>query len=441
MNTTARTINGAVKTARVSALRFAKIQAPQLPHTFGSLPTAASITLNQFSTREHGSEYRSKRVKLPQQNPGYGTKGPEGQRSREADVKESTKPESTRTLHLFRALLRQASYLPDPASRKYFHAHIRSRFRDYCPRGSRASVGSARKRESGPEKEGSKVKILPKRQTRMLAQARQELVFLKKANAGCPNSLQKVLELTYGRRGKRKHDLLINLRIPKPSPMDNKDLAKLMEALESEGNPSKISARKLPLFSDKFIALVKSQMKQKHALFSKAVPKSNAPQVPETNSWGRPLPIVRIKNITKKWYAETLERLMPPLPESEWKHLEELTTGNLEWTRRPQRVRGTGSWEESHRGLSESLKRQAHELTPRYMRRMWARVFVQCPLMRWNSDRLRWDVQWGRVDEQKGLVLSTSKPLAGTAFEGVDVAGRMLKAPKDHTRELPKTNS
>jgi len=39
-------------------------------------------------------------------------------------------------------------------------------------------------------------------------EGRQKLRFLKKANAGDTKAVMKALELTYGRRGKRKHDLL-----------------------------------------------------------------------------------------------------------------------------------------------------------------------------------------------------------------------------------------
>ena len=341
--------------------------------------------------------------------------------------KTSSQPKTTTTLHLLRALLREASYLPDPASRTYFKAHIASRFRDYCPRSTTSKSRSKGVGETGA-KAAPKARASWERTTRMLAQGRQELVFLKKANAGSTNSLQKVLELTYGRRGRRKHVLLKDVQLPQPKPMDNNDLAKLVEALESEGNPTKSSKPRLPLFSDKFVALVKSQMRQKHAIFSKPVPKSNSPQVPEANTWGRPMPVVRVKNVTKRWYADTLERLMPPLPESEWKRLEGLATGRVAWTQRPRRANRLHDSEKESDGLngpSKPMMRTSHDVNARYMRRMWANVFVQCPLMRWNSDRMKWDVQWGRVDERKSLVLNSNKPLDFAAFEGVDEAGKV----------------
>jgi len=43
---------------------------------------------------------------------------------------------------------------------------------------------------------------------KLLKEGRHQLRFLKKANLGDLMAVEKVLELTYGRRGKRKHDLL-----------------------------------------------------------------------------------------------------------------------------------------------------------------------------------------------------------------------------------------
>ncbi|KAG7006602.1 hypothetical protein G7Y79_00014g037770 [Physcia stellaris] len=266
--------------------------------------------------------------------------------------------DSTTTLHLFRSLLREASYLPDPASRKFFQAHYRSRFRDYCPR--KPEPGSVfRGNDSHSAKDVESLKKSYKRNVQMLAEARQELRFLQKANAGMDNALTKVLDLTYGRRGRRKHDLLKALMPPNRNPINDQELRTLSEALDS---PSKEQASKpnMPLFSDKFVALIKSQMRQKQGAYKKPLPKSSAPKIPETNTWGRPMPVVRIKNLTKKWYAETLDRLMPPLPEAEWIRLGELALGKESWLGPPQRrARGTGSFEKAGRPRGKKWRKQS----------------------------------------------------------------------------------
>ena len=427
MKTAAAAVRKAVQ--RIHSIEQSKkIPAAAVLQSTGTHPKAADTAWHPSLTRTYTSISQGPYGQPIEMDAGLITKTPRGTNVASASTKQASK--ASVTLNLFRALLREASYLPDPASRTYFKAHIASRFRDYCPRTSNSKSRSKGSEEAHAETPPNS-HVRQKRTTRMLAQGRQELVFLKKANAGCTTSLQKVLELTYGRRGRRKHVLLKDVQLPQPMPMDNKDLERLVEALQSEGNPMKSSKPRLPLFSDKFIALVKSQMRQKHALFSKPVPKSNSPQVPETNTWGRPMPVVRVKNITKRWYADTLERLMPPLPEEEWKRLQGLATGREAWAKRPRRANGLHCSEKESdvlNGPSNSMMRASHDVNPRYMRRMWANVFVQCPLMRWNSDRMKWDVQWGRVDEQKDLVLNSNKSFDFAPFEGVDEVGRVTNS-------------
>lgn len=291
--------------------------------------------------------------------------------------------------------------------------------------------------------------------TSLLAEGRSELQFLKRANSGASTPLAKVLEQTYGRRGKRKHDLLRDLGPQHESPVNSNELRQLAEALDAPSNSGNNDGsndrtkggalKRLPLFSDKFVALVKSQMRQKQDHFTKPLPKSAEPKIPDTNTWGRTMPVVRIKNLTIQWYAQTLDRLMPPLPEAEWKRLGELAVGKIKWAGPPKRratrtcsletqaqvYEGKGWWgpktyaQQARDELTRA--REAHEMTPRYMRRMWASVFAQCPLMKWDAEKARWNVKWGKVDEEKGVVLSVDRPdFDLSPFEGVDENGRRL---------------
>ena len=373
------------------------------------------------------------------------------------------------TLHLFRALLREASYLPDPACREFAHTQITNRFR----RNRTGKSTTSRSSNSGKlnSREGKQVAGKPQvRETRLLAEGRDQLQFLKRANSGAATPLTKVLEQTYGRRGKRKYDLLRSLAPPLETPMNSNDLRQLSEALDARSNSSENKRREneksnsndnspndktegapvtnFPLFSDKLIALLKSQMKQKQDHFKKPMPKSTAPKIPELNSWGRSMPTARIKNLAKEWYAETLDRVMPPLPEAEWRHLGDLATGKIKWAGpRQRRAKRTYSWETEENENAKTVRwsspktaaqrardelerqREAHTLTPRYMRRMWASVFAQCPVMKWDLETKRWDVQWGRVDDEKGIVLSVDQPAFEglSPFDGVDEKGKVLK--------------
>ena len=255
-------------------------------------------------------------------------------------------PRPTVALNLYRALLRQTSYLPDPLSRTYFKAHIRSRFRDnqhFRKHRPGVIVSPGAKYQESPGQviswqSSRDAKSGKKRIVQLLAQARQELRFLETANKGHPGHLQKVLDLTYGRRGKRKHVLLRDLALPKPQPMTSEELEELARAIQAEAEANKPPGTpKLALVSDKFTALVKSQMHQKDEIFNKPPLKSIEPKLPKTNSWGRSLPLKRKNNLIKKWYAQTLDRLMPPLPEKEWKQLGDLASGKAAWHGPPKR--------------------------------------------------------------------------------------------------------
>ena len=377
---------------------------------------------------------------------------------------------SSTILQLLRALHREASYLPDPASRAFVRTQIRNRFHHNR---NRTAAG----KEKGPQNEQVPAEGLTitwvrkkasRRTTSLLAEGRYQLQMLKRANSGERKPFAKVLEQTYGRRGKRKHDLLrdlalqgSSLRLQSSSLQSDDFRLQLSKALDSQSNShenedsnydssnskNNVGTRgKMPLFSDKFVALVRSQMNQKQDHFSKPLPQSTTPKIPKKNSMGRNMPAVRVKNLTKKWYAQTLERLMPPLPEAEWIHLGNLAVGNVMWAGPPKRRTGgrvslksepqmneKASWlrpqTRAERNRIDLLRaRESHDITPRYMRRMWASVFAQCPLMKWDAEKARWNVTWGKVDGEKRLVVNMDQPdLDSSHFEGVDEKGKILK--------------
>lgn len=315
------------------------------------------------------------------------------------------------TLHLFRALLRQCSYLPDPAARKYLRGHVVSRFRDYHPH-SVLRVASNRRKAVG---------IVEQRRPALLKIARRGLFYLQRANDGYQQHLGHVLSMTYGRIGKRRHQLLKDLKIP-DIPTDQAAVEKLSEP----------GSQDVPHPSQKLMALVRSQARRRLSHFSR----SNSPNptliIPEKNSWGRPMPIKRVRNYKRRWYAETLDRIMPPLPTSEWEALQKLASGLVVWEGPVPRRKPTG-------GVSEGLqpprgkrfsgpKSNPHEITPRFMRRLWVKIFANCPMMRPNaSTKSGWDVTWGTViDASTNFVLPTRGRTQDDLFGGVDERGKVI---------------
>ena len=353
------------------------------------------------------------------------------------------------TIYLLRALLRQCTYLPDPEARRYIHFHVISRFRDYCPR-----------QRPGAKPRPLKISTADKRIRTLLSDGKRHLRVLVRANEGHPDELHKVLATTYGRRGKRKHDLLQSLKA-KDNPDDAEAVAKLSKLPDDQN--------KEPQLTETMIALIRSQKSQKDMGFDKAPIKNLKPMIAKENAWGRPMPSNRVKNQKKLWYAKTLDAILPPLPEHEWHRLGDLATGRIKWEgpvprRKQSTVRDGVSKEASYISVggkiskkqesadsneeppytfmggkfvknktseqntkneerNRDVKTNAHNLTSRYMRSLWARVYVKCPMMRWDTEKRRWDVQWGNIEKEKEIVLSPNRQGDLSLFEGVDESG------------------
>lgn len=322
-------------------------------------------------------------------------------------------------LHLLRALLRECTYLPDPAAREYMHKHIFSRYRVYCPRPSRYTP-------STPNLPRNSALFLV-RQLNLLQTAQDGLALLQRANNGHIRALTKVLGLTYGRTGKRRYELLQPLLAP-DTPSDQKAVASLSASLTITA-PLQVP----PMLQ----ALIKSQTHQKQTDLLKHPIKQTEPRVPRSNIWRRSVPIKRLRNIEKRWYQMILERIMPPLPKEEWERLRRLANGEMRWegpvnrrARVPDTTEDYMTLDPERGSLIEDLDNamylrtrgptdSPHRITGRLMRRLWAQIFPICPLMRWNAKRKSWYFQWGDIRPAPG-----SSQL--TAFKGVDEDGRIL---------------
>ena len=325
---------------------------------------------------------------------------------------------SPAVLHLFRALLRQCTYLPDPAARLYMHGHIVSRFRDYHPR-STLPISSRRHKSSA---------LVQQRLPSLLRTARRGLVYLRRANDGHIRHLGKILAMTYGRVGKRRHQLLYDLKIP-DIPVDQAAIEKLLEP-ENQAVPHP---------SERLMALVKSQAKRRLTHFSRPNTPSVKPEIPEKNSWARPMPIKRVRNFKRRWYAETLDRIMPPLPEDEWHRLLLRACGQLPWEGPVARRKWVGRPDDegqSHlvgehvRGSSKGKKcSNPHTINSRYMRRLWAKISAQCPVMKPDSAKKSgWEVLWGDVyrPDNTQFSLGIKGGAAFDMFGGVDESGKFV---------------
>jgi hypothetical protein len=276
--------------------------------------------------------------------------------------------------HLLRAILRESTYLPDRQARIYVATHATARFREYSP---------------GQKPDD----ILIQRRHTQLDNARKSLSELRRANQGELKPLLKLLHLTYARIGKRRHEILRDFQYKPPADAD-------------------LKPDTLPKLSPQHIALLDSQRLISPPTTVRPQLRSWTLKIPETNSWERPLPKKRIAKITRDWYASVLDRTVVPLPVDEWERLRDLALGKIKFqgptSRRPMPAGGVSLPSSLERALglvrlnspqvvldNATNSIHARELTARSMRRCWATVFAQCPVMSWDAKSGKWSIQWG----------------------------------------------
>ena len=312
--------------------------------------------------------------------------------------------------HAYRALLRAATYLPDSAARTYIHNYTVSRFRDVAKR-----IRSAK----GEEAERLVARYHSKDRVRKVWQASRQL---ERAGQGSAADLRTVFYLTYGRSGKRRRELVQQLleRDEAELPVDQAALEALIQK-RSEEVDNELHRHKDNL---QLKALVRSQKFHQPLGTRITKLKSLSPVIPESNIWGRPLPLKLQASIKRKYWADTLERLLPPLPLYEWIRLRDLASGAVPLDHPPKRRskpaqgapdtaileyfttptnRHTSEFEAIELGeddIPTSLEKKRHTkgintMTPRFMRRLYAMIWSMTPTMSQDEATKIWTTKWG----------------------------------------------
>lgn len=278
----------------------------------------------------------------------------------------------------------------------------------------------------------------PLRRMRILHRARKGLSILRRANEGYLDPLKKVLLHTYGRRGKRRQELMLRLTVPEvpkdPKPGD--------EIIAKQGSSSNYGRdwRPPPIIH----ALIKSQF-QRISHFEEDVrlqrPLRRKLNIPEKNIWGKPMPLCRVRNTTRRYEQKILNCIFPPVQESEWELLRSLATGEKPWKGPVPRRRGpkTDATPDSESALTGSLlvegppksqtfrpfvEGRPHHLTRRLMLRLWASVFAHTPLMSWDTEGKRWIIKWGTADRSRPVVSDVNRDNVMLLFGGLDAQGK-----------------
>ena len=341
----------------------------------------------------------------------------------------------TRTRHLLRSILRECTYLPDSWARIWTIKHALGRFREYGFR--------TWEHRFDPEYE--------ERLRRKEREARSLLALLRRANEGERDCLLRILLMTYGRLGKRRHELMLPL-LPVKGQLDlstklvNEEEEVLPQDLEdtlvtTNDDPDSVPDEQSPTY-DPFVkapatapyipqtftldlppplrALLLSQIKTAPPDLIRPNPRRLNPIIPELNSFGRAMPQKRIKNMKQKHYADLLDRLHPPLPLDEWERLRGLVSGETRTEDVPARrtavsctatstspaISGDGStgvksaldlvvvYGKAPKKIFEHFN--GHAITPRFMQRLYAEVFALCPKMEYEAEEQKWKITWGK---------------------------------------------
>ena len=320
----------------------------------------------------------------------------------------------TNPLHLFRSLLRESTYLPDPRARLYVHNYVLWSYRTYLPKV---------KEWRNP--------IAFKRQVKLLHRGRKWLSMLQRANEGYLKPLEKVLMMTYGRTGKRRRELMQRLMALEP-PQTHEEVAALSfpkPYVKDWKPPAKVEA------------LMRSQAKQQALLDRISAKVKTKLKIPVENSWGKPMPQCRVKNMTHAWYVKQVDHLFPPLPESEWEELRLLATGEIVWHGPPKRrtrthdVSNLDSNAPTETTLLEGPRKghtfrdyvngRPHDITPHLMRRLWAIIFRHVPVISLNKDKEKWTVRWGNAEKSPQLVAPPSSTRDALLFSSYESLARL----------------
>ncbi|KAH8912708.1 hypothetical protein BR93DRAFT_94459 [Coniochaeta sp. PMI_546] len=350
-------------------------------------------------------------------------------------------PPPRTALHLYRHLLREATYLP-PAVRPFFWDRIYTRFRLH---------------QNDPEPAAR------------IQKAHKDLRYLRSANAGHTLRMRRILMMGFGRTGRRRRELISDLVSKAESQVADADNNNASVRTDGARDPSDED-----VFWDdwlagwdkaKVLALARAQASVDLPEIPLPTSKITDPHklVPTENIWGKPLAKKLARSKLRKEYKSLIKRLLPPVEDSEWELLRSLATGQAgpEYTVPKRRAvainRGAreDKWEwESYvlnpvRAVDANRSRKlkslsgevddtspfprsamgVHRFTDRSWRRLYADIWRMTATMERREDQQKWDTKWGKLE------LKIPGPTAPQAefFDGIPSTGKFQNTAKRST--------
>lgn len=360
----------------------------------------------------------------------------------------------TKSLHLLRALLREASYLPDASARDYFRRYIVARFKAYQPTHNATASFDVQAVDKHRHRSFKRrhVAVINERTGQQQRKAWKGLNFLRRANQGEGPCLEKVLWFTYGRLGRRKYTLLADLLKPDPAWPDapaplqqlyhsNLSCLQYFEAPQARNGTNVIRiSKQFP----RLRAVITTQVQKQISLSTRKIRRAEI-KTPVLNTWERPMPIKRAVNNVRRWYAENMERLLPALAAAEWDGIEAMSKGRQHISFAKQRTPVLSEADVDNNTLEQTLHHhlaldklskadrpqgidRPHTLTARYMQRLYARLLTVSCKLEYDPTRKQWDAIWGQLRKDIRPNIS-SAPVADVLFADVDTKGNAPKAP------------
>ncbi|TQN72287.1 hypothetical protein CSHISOI_03181 [Colletotrichum shisoi] len=262
-------------------------------------------------------------------------------------------PHPVQPLHVYRHLLRAATYYP-VTIRPFLFETIQTRFREERQR--------AAERESQilgfPNPEQAR-KDEEYRRKKHLLDGKKRIPFLQAAANGDQKRLRKVMWHTFGRLGKRRRELVSLLVAKEPEPpLGPEQLQRRMEQVEKDRkkkekllkthpwkrnwdreDPTPWVYQHLSPIEDnwdipKLRAYIKAQQSHQRDAMGAAFPRTPfrnldpMKKVPKEDIWGRPTAPRRVTKAVRKWWKWTADKIMPPIAEDAWDFLELLASGD-----------------------------------------------------------------------------------------------------------------
>ncbi|OAX78495.1 hypothetical protein ACJ72_07196 [Emergomyces africanus] len=331
-------------------------------------------------------------------------------------------PQTPHWRHVYRALLRESAYLPDPVARQYMTEHVRESYRAYRPRMIPNSYAG------------------PNGQFYLERRARKLLSLLSRANEGYMKPLERVLMLSYGRIGRRRHVLARPFFVPTSSADKTPFRFIIPPTCPLNWEP-------IPSLS----ALMKSQIANRHLKDVDTTPVVHEIPQPKKSIWNGHVSRRKVRKATEKWYDMIIKSILPPIPQSQWNTLHGLVVGNEPWSLPKRRKRLDANDTRSaldaeflvfgpqkDRTFEAYVRGRPHIITRKLMTPLWERVLMATPRMKQDPETENSIVRWGKP-AGKTLIFRTLYPEAAvnsSLFEGVDkTTGALLKPKQARKRE------